>query len=255
MAGKADQSTLADKLVEALNHDRFILYRQLIQPIAPFSDDCVFQEILVRYIEEEEKYVYPGAFFPILESYDLMYMLDRWVVNRVIRWFLAKYTVRHGWSATRCTINLSGTSVSRAGFPGFVKEQLQTSRLPPDRMSFEVAEPDAEAHAVALEHLIAELQPLGCTFILTSYEGEHAPADLLQALGVNFVKIDGGIIRSIHQDSASAARAASIHDMCRSLNIRTIGEFVEHQETLEILKQIGINYAQGYGIAMPERLV
>lgn len=254
MAEITNQSTFAERLVDALNRDRFVLYRQVIEPIAPFSDDCVFQEILVRHIEEEEQLFHPGAFFPILETHNLMYMLDRWVINRVIRWFLAKYTVQHGWSAVRCSVNLSGDAISRASFAGFVKAQLQTSRLPPDKLSFEITEADAEAHAVALEHLIAELQPLGCTFVLTGYEGVRVSAELLQAFGINYVKINGGIIRNIHESSASVARAESIHEVCRSLKIRTIGEFVERAETLEVLKRIGINFAQGYSVAMPEPL-
>jgi len=254
MAEKAGQPTFADSLKEALNRDKFLLYRQVIQPIAPFSDECVFQEILVRHIEEEEQHLPPGAFFATLEDHNLLYTLDRWVVNRVIRWFLANYVGQRTWSATRCSINLSGDSVSRAGFSGFVKEQLKTSRMPPGKICFEIAEADAEAHAVMLEQLIAELRPLGCAFILTGYEGEHVPGDLLQALGIDFVKIGGHITESIHRDSASIAKAASIHNMCRSRNIRTIGTFVELAETLDVLRRLGVNYAQGFGVAKPEPL-
>lgn len=254
MGTKTDQQVTADKLIAALNQDRFVLYGQLIKPMGPAADDAGYQEILIRYIEEEEKLLPPGGFFPILESYNLMSMLDRWVVNRVIRWLLAKFKARKDWNAPRCSINLSNDSISDAGFSKFVKDQLQTSKVPPGTLSFEVPEADAEVHAIALEQLIADLRPLGCGFTLTGYSGEFVPAELLQALGIHFVKIDSRIVRNIHQHDGSLATAGTIHRTCQTLGIRTIAEFVEQPETVQKLKELGVDYVQGYGIAKPAPL-
>lgn len=249
----ARQST-ANRLIAALDKDRFVLYRQLIKPIGSVADGSDFQEILIRFLEEEEKLLYPGSFFPILESYNLMSILDRWVVNRVIKWLLAKREARGNWNAPRCGINLSIDSISDADFPGFIKERLQTSMAPPGKLSFEVCEADAGAHAMALKRLIAELKPLGCGFALTGYNGEVVAAELLQALGIDFVKIDSHIVANGHPDGMSFAGEKSIRLACQATGIRTIGEFVERPETLEKLKELGVDYAQGYGIARPEPL-
>ena len=253
-SNRTPQRGTADKLIEALKRDQFVLYCQPIKPIGSVTDEAGYQEILIRFLEEEEKLLPPGGFFPILESYNLMSMLDRWVVNRVLKWLLAKHKAQKNWNTPRYSINLSNDSISHAEFSKFVKEQLQTSKVPPGKLSFEIPEADAEVHAIALEQLIVELKPLGCSFTLTSYSGEFVPVELLQALGINFVKIDSHIVRNIHRDDVSSARANSINLTCQAIGIRTIGEFVELPETLEKLKELGVDYAQGYGIARPAPL-
>ena len=254
MARRTPQAGTADELIAALKQDRFVLFRQLIQPIGPAADESGYQEILVRYVEEEEKLLPPGGFFPILEGYNLMSMLDRWVVNRVIKWMLGQRKARKNWSPPRCSINLSNDSISDDGFSAFVKAQLRNSKVPPGRLSFEIPEADAEMRALALEQLIDELKPLGWSFTITGYSGDHVTAELLQALDIDFVKIDGGIVKNIHRDVASFSKARTIHRACRAIGIRTIGEFVERPETLAKLKELGVDYAQGYGISRPAPL-
>jgi len=248
-----EQGTV-NKLIEALDRDRFVLYAQPIKLVASSTGNSDYQEIFIRFLDEEEKLLPPGGFFPILESYNLMSMLDRWVVNRVIRWLLAKRKTQGNWNAPRCGINLSNDSISDAEFSRFIKEQLQTSMAPPGKLAFEVSEADAGAHAITLKRLIAALKPLGCGFALTGYSGEFVPVELLQALGIDFVKIDSHILTNIHPDDSGFARAKSIHRTCQATGICTIGEFVEQPETLEKLKELGVDYAQGYGIARPEPL-
>ena len=254
MTRKTGQQGTADKLIAALNQDGFILYCQAIRPISPGADRSGYQEILIRYREEEEKLLPPGGFFPILESYQLMTTLDRWVVNRVIKWLRAKRKAGKNANIPKCSINLSGDSVADAGFAKFVKDQLEASRVPRDRIAFEIPEEDANDHPVELGKIIEELGPLGCTFAISGYTGELIAADMLQALMVNFVKIDSRIVRDIHQHDGSYRTADAIHRTCQDLGIRTIAEFVERPETLRKLEQLGVDYAQGYGIAKPAPL-
>ena len=248
------QEGITGRLIDALKRDQFVLYCQPIRPIGSVTDEAGYQEILIRFREEEEKLLHPGGFFPILESNNLMAMLDRWVVNRVIQWLLAKRKAQKNWSAPRCSINLSVDSIKDAGFSKFVKEKIQANKLEPGKLSFEISETDAGAHALALDQLILTLKPLGCSFAITSYSGESISAEMLQALGINFVKIDGRITRNIHRDDKSFANAKTIHLACQAIEIRTIGELVEIPETLEKLKELGVNYAQGYGISKPAPL-
>jgi EAL domain-containing protein (putative c-di-GMP-specific phosphodiesterase class I) len=251
MINETDQQGTANKLIEALKQDRFIVYCQSIKAIDSVKDEGGFQEILVRFVEEEEKLLHPGGFFPVLESFKLMATLDRWVVNRVLRWSLAKNKAQKNWNIPRSSINLSIDSIVNSGFSEFVRQQLQASRLPSGKLSFEVPEPDAEACAIELEQLIAELKPLGCSFTITGYNGESISAEMLQALGVSFVKIDGRLVNKLHRDDTSVSRVSDIHRSCQTIGIRTIGELVELPETLQKLKELGVNYAQGYGISKP----
>lgn len=254
MAKNPGQQGTKDKFIAALSQDGFILYAQTIRPISPAADRSGFQEILIRYREEEEKLLPPGGFFPILESNGLMTTLDRWVVNRVIKWLVAKRPGGKGPNPPKCSINLSGDSVADAGFAKFVKERLEPGRVARDRIAFEILEEDANEHAIALGKVIEELGPLGCSFVISGYTGEFFSADMLQALMVNFVKIDNRIVRNLHQHDGSYVTADSIHRMCQDLGIRTIAEFVERPETLRKLEQLGVDYAQGYGIAKPAPL-
>lgn len=247
---------IADKLIAALKGDQFILYCQSIKPIGSKRDKTRYQEILVRFAEEEQKLLHPGGFFPILERHNLMATLDRWVVNRVIRWLTAthKSSPKDG-NATHCSINLSSDSILGAGFVEFVTEQLKSSNVPPENLLFEISEQDVDKYAVALDNFILPLKPLGCGFVITGYSGELVSPDMLQALGINLLKIDGHIVRRIHEHDKSFAAAREIHIACREIGIQTIAELVELRETLDKLREIGIDYAQGYGISKPGPLL
>lgn len=255
MASNTDRQQTTDKFITALKRDQFVLYAQPIMPMQSVAGAAGYQEILIRYLEEEEKLLHPGGFIPILESLKLMPMLDRWVVNRVLRWIREKRRVGKDWSPPCCSINLSADSIVDPEFPGYVKELLQAGAIPPDRLSFEIAETDARAHLMALGSMTQELRPLGCTFALTNFTGEEVSAKWLQMLGVGLAKIASGTIDGIDRDNVLFAKANAIHLACRELGVRTIGVFVERPETLEKLKVIGMDYAQGYGIARPAPLV
>jgi Amt family ammonium transporter len=246
---------IAERLIAALKADEFLLYAQPIKPIGSTKGKPAYQEILVRFAEEEEKLLHPGGFFPILEQHNLMATLDRWVVHAVLRWLAArqKSSSKNGHAAN-CSINLSSDSITGKGFVEFVADQLKAANVPGEHILFEISEHDADRHALELDSFMLLLKPLGCGFVVTGYTGELLSAEMLQALGVNLLKIDGHIVRRIHEDAKSFASAAAIHDTCRDIGVRTIAELVETQKTLDKLKQIGIDYAQGYGIARPAPL-
>lgn len=246
---------IADRLIAALKADEFLLYAQPIKPIGAAGGKPGYQEILVRFAEEEEKLLHPGGFFPILEQHNLMATLDRWVVGSVLRWLAArqKSSPANG-TAAHCSINLSSDSILGNGFVEFVAEQLKASNVPGERILFEISEQDADRHALALDRFILPLKPLGCGFVVTGYTGELVSGEMLQALGVNLLKIDGHIVRRIHEDAQSFDRALAIHRSCRDIGVRTIAELVELKKTLDKLREIGVDYAQGYGIARPAPL-
>ena len=242
----------AERLIEALNQDGFVLYFQQITPLRAGKEP--YQEILVRFKEEEEKLLPPGTFIPILESYRLMHILDRWVVNRVIKWIHAKRKRNPLWSAPCSSINLSNDSLANVEFPDFVKTQLEKGKISGRKFAFEIAEEDAATHAEDLARFTAALLPLGCRFTITSYNGNLLPVDKLKSCGIDGIKMDIEIVASLHANEASLSQARAIQSCCEAQGLCTLGEFVERPETLEKLKELGVHYAQGYGIAMPEPL-
>src|SRR5687767_5107850 len=129
---QAGERLIADNLRAALKAGEFVLYCQTIKPIARDPAKAAYQEIFVRYAEEEDKLLPPGGFFPTLERLKLMAMLDRWVIHRIIRWCAeTKKSTKH-WPAAQCTINLSLDSLQDKDFPAFVAEQLKKNHVPGD---------------------------------------------------------------------------------------------------------------------------
>ncbi len=242
----------ADRLIDALNQDGFILYRQRITALRP--DREAYQEILVRFKEEEEKLLPPGTFIPVLESSHLMHILDRWVLNRVIKWIHARRRTDPLWNAPCSSINLSNDSLASRDFPDFVRTQLEKGKISGRKVAFEIPEEDAASHAAALERLTSILVPLGCRFTLTSYSGNWVSLEQLKPQRIDSVKIDVALSCSMHVDSTAYSRAHAIQTYCDAHDVSTLGELVEQAQTLEKLKGLGVHFVQGYGIAMPEPL-
>jgi EAL domain-containing protein (putative c-di-GMP-specific phosphodiesterase class I) len=251
---RRSERLIAENLRAALMAGEFVLYSQTIKPIASDGGKTLYQEILVRYAEEEDKLLPPGGFFPTLERLKLMVTLDKWVIARIIRWCADKKKAAGQWPAAQCTINLSLDAILDHDFAAFVAEQLKASRVPGDRLLFEISEQDVDKHPLDLDRLMLALRPLGCGFVVTGYGGEIVSGEMLQALRIDLVKIDGGIVRRLHDDKSSFAAASSIQAVCREIGIRTIAELVELRETVQKLREIGVDYAQGYGVAKPAQL-
>jgi len=250
MQKELERNGTADRLLQVLKENKFVLYCQAIRPLAPACHASPYQEIFVRFVEEDQKLLPPGTFIPVLEHYELMAVLDRWVVNRVIGWLRG----RGGWEKDRdprCSINLSGESVQNVELARFIQRQLEACRVPPAALSFEIAEADFVEHVGAVADIISMLGPLGCGFALSGYSGAIIPCGTLKEIGFDAVKIDGDIIRRIHRDRFSLALAKMIIDRCRELGMFSVGECVENPEILETLRALRADYAQGFGIERP----
>ena len=250
----ASERLIAENLRAALKAGEFVLYGQTIKAIGSGHGKPVYQEILVRYAEEEDKLLPPGGFFPTLERLKLMPLLDKWVIARIVRWCADTRKSTKHWPSAHCTINLSLDSIVSEDFPAFVAGQLTKSHVPGDRLLFEISEQDVDKHPLDLDRIMVALKPLGCGFVITGYGGEIVSAEMLQALGVNLVKIDGRIVRRLHEQKESFSTARSIHAACKEIGVRTIAELVELRETVQKLREIGVDYAQGYGVAKPAPL-
>jgi EAL domain-containing protein (putative c-di-GMP-specific phosphodiesterase class I) len=251
-ASTARQDT-ADKLIEALEQDRFVLYFQEIKPLQRTREPA-FREILIRFLDEEEMLQPPGSFIPVLESYSLMYTLDRWVISRVLSW-LKQGAAKGGKDfPVRCSINLSAETIRNHQFPGFLTEQLDLFKVAPSSVCFEVVEADVAPHLKTIGNAVKRLKKAGCGFVLTGYNGDRISHDVVHKLAVDIVKIDGNIVRTMHTSENDLITVDAINRMCHAYGIRTVAELVEQAETIDKLKQLGVDYAQGFAVAKPEVL-
>ena len=238
------------RLVKAFDNDEFMLFGQSIVPLDGAKALPFCLEILIRLREEEQNLTPPGAFLPILEYFEMMPVLDRWVIQHTAEWWRAK----NGVPNTVLNINLSPETLDGADFPDFVDQQLQDHRLPAGAICFEVIGSEVAAGSEQAMKSIGALKAFGCRFAIAGFGRDSISFDALRTAGASVVKIDGGIVREIHRDPVARAKVRSIQRVCAKAAVRTVAEFVEQAETLAALREIGVDYAQGYGISKPEPL-
>lgn len=245
---------MAARLIKALRENDFVLYYQTIAPVAAPDNEPAYQEILVRFREEEQKLLPPGAFFPILEEHKLMPLLDRWVVLQVLKWSRGKQATHPKWRGPRSSVNLSMDSVRDPVFGNYVLQRVQASGVPAEALSFEIPVSGARANVQFLAGLIPPLRSAGCSFALSGFLGDSVAFELAASLGIAVIKIDGSMVSSISRDAEALEQLAAVNRRCRKMGMRTVTERVEDAATLNLLRGVQVDYAQGFGIEHPRML-
>jgi EAL domain-containing protein (putative c-di-GMP-specific phosphodiesterase class I) len=251
----AIQKNIADKLIAALKTGGFVLYAQKILSLGASRNERPFQEVLVRFKEEEEKLLPPGTFFPMLQEYRLLPYVDRWVVSRLATWIQESRSKNPGWQAPVNGVNLSEDTLREATFSEFVARNIQNSKLPDGTFTFEVSWDTALVHSEDIKGLLSQLRPLGCRFTFAGFDGSDGSFSFLKVLKPDFVKLSYGIVKDIGRALAASERAESINQRVHAMGIKTIAEFVESNDVLENLKLVEVDYAQGLVIGGPQKLV
>jgi EAL domain-containing protein (putative c-di-GMP-specific phosphodiesterase class I) len=250
----APNQDLTDRLVAALRGDEFILYGQPIMPLTPAAGARPFQEILIRFQEEEAKLLPPGSFFPILEEYGLMPYVDRWVVGRIAKWVRSALAIKSDWPVPVNSINLSAATLSDLSFASYTRRHLLAAALPAGTLSFEITCDSAAALVKPLQDLMTQLRPEGCGFILARFDGGEGAFALLRQLAPEFVKLSPGLVRVLSRGDAGLDQVDAINRECHALGIRTIAEHVESDQTMAQLRDLGVDFGQGFGIRAPQPL-
>lgn len=199
-------------------------------------------------LDEDGSIVPPGAFIPAAERYDLMNSIDKWVVKNALSWMGSNN------QADMLSINLSGASINNQEFLDTIKRQIEYYKVNPNLVCFEVTETAAINDMVKAKHFIDELKQLGCKFSLDDFGSGLSSFGYLKTLPVDYLKIDGMFVRDIVHDKFDQAMVESINSIGQLMGLKTIAEFVENEEIIKKLKQIGVDYVQGYHIGKPAPL-
>ena len=251
LARRHDEMKWVSKLNDAIKSDQLVLYYQEIVPVVADTEAGGHFEVLVRMLDENGDIIAPDAFLPAAERYHLITRLDRWVISNTFSWYAGRMDVA---DLDTVAINLSGASVTDNNFLDFIKNELRVHNVPPSVICFEITETTAIANLEAAAGFIQELKRLGCRFALDDFGSGLSSFTYLKSLPVDYLKIDGSFVKDMETDAIDCAMVSSIHQLGSLIGIKTIAEFVENDGILAKLAEIGVDYAQGYGIARPRPL-
>lgn len=241
----------AARINNALEDDRFELFRQTILPLQT-PDEGAHYEILLRMRDENGGIVAPGLFIEAAERYSITPKIDRWVIENTFRWLVSEADERKRLAL--CSINLSGQSFSDEKFLPFVIEQFQMSGLDASKICFEITETAAIASYSQANRFINALKELGCKFALDDFGTGLSSFGYLKHFPVDFLKIDGSFVKEILHDPIDREMVRSINEIGHLTGKKTIAEFAENDEIIAMLKGMGVDYAQGYGVSEPKRV-
>lgn len=234
---------------QALDEDRFELFFQKILPIDPSEAKSDHYEILVRMRDRNDQFLSPGLFLPAAERYNLIAKIDRWVVKHTCE-MLAEHP-QHLEQLSVCAINLSGQALNDERFYDYVLDILNQNHIPPEKLCFEITETGVIAHLDNAIKFIKNLRGLGMHFALDDFGSGLSSFAYLRQLPVDYVKIDGMFVKEIEHEPQDLALVKSINEMGHIMGKKTVAEFVENDNILSLLRGVGVDYAQGYGVAKP----
>jgi diguanylate cyclase (GGDEF)-like protein/PAS domain S-box-containing protein len=241
----------AARINNALEESRFELYRMTIQPLQR-ADPGAHYELLLRMKDEAGKIVSPDNFIHAAERYGLTPAIDRWVIENALRWLVSEADERE--RLTLCSINLSGQSLGDDKFLPFVIDQFHRSGIDASKICFEITETAAIASFSQANRFIQALKELGCKFALDDFGTGLSSFGYLKHFPVDFLKIDGSFVKEILHDPIDREMVRSINEIGHLTGKLTIAEWAENAEIINMLRNLGVDYAQGYGVAMPQRI-
>lgn len=248
------QKDAGKRIIAAVQKGDFHLYCQLISPLAAGSGEAEHYEILIRLKEEEEGMLPPGAFFPVAEKHGLMPYLDRWVVQHVLEWASNKNQNLLGRENSAFFINVAASTIGDPEFPDFLAATLEEYGAPASVLCFEVPDRELAVRGASVSEFIKSVRKCGCRVALSGFGRDSVSFDLIRGFQVEFLKIDGGIILNILNGPVDIAKVVSINKVAKMIGVKTVAELVESEELIAKLREVGIDFAQGFGISRPRSL-
>ncbi len=230
---------------DAIKQGRFELF---LQPILDLKTGQVSRyEVLLRLRRENGELAPPAAFLKVAERFGLIHEIDRWVARESIHLIAQQKPLLD----LRLEVNLSGHSLSDASLLDLIKKELSLTGVDPGNLVFEITETAAVANVAEARRFINALKKIGCHFALDDFGVGFSSFNYLKHLPVEYLKIDGGFIHELHLNQVDQHLVKAMVEVARGLGKKTIAEFVDSPETLRLLAELGVDYAQGYLIGKP----
>ena len=240
------------RVQQALRDDLFVPYCQPVLPLAN-PDAAPHYEILVRLQGDDGQILTPNHFLPAAERFQLMPMVDRWVIHNSLKMLASCWSALGNDDLVFC-INLSGQSLTNNGFLAFVADEIGSSGIAPRNLCFEITETAAISKIDEAIAFMTELRDLGCSFALDDFGAGLSSFGYLKVLPVDYLKIDGSFVREVTTDVVSRSMVEAICQIGKTMGLTMIAEYVGDDETIEVLNRIGVDYAQGFHIGEPAPL-
>jgi PAS domain S-box-containing protein len=237
-----------ERIQEALTEDRFVLYSQPIIDLQ--TGEIVQRELLIRMRDASapghpSRLIAPGEFLPVAEEFGLITEIDRWVIDRGIEIAATGLAVQ---------LNVSGRSISGPGLVDHIQNAIQRTGADPNQIVFEITETALVSDEPAARVLVESLHALGCKVALDDFGTGYGGFTYVKHLPVDFLKIDIEFVRDVRTNSASRHVIQSIVSLSAGFGLKTVGEGVEDQASLNLLRELGVDYAQGFHIGRPAPL-
>jgi diguanylate cyclase (GGDEF)-like protein len=245
LPGDRPAQTWSERIRDALDDGTFVPYFQPILELA--SDSVTSWEVLIRMRGEGDEVIPPESFVPTAERFGLIQELDRWVVGSAIE-AMEAHADRPELSLE---VNLSGKSIGDPDMLTAIRAQIEASPVDPSRLIFEVTETAAIANLEQASRFGRELLDLGCGFALDDFGTGFASFYYLKRLPLTHLKIDGDFIRGLSASPVDQLVVKAIVEIARGMGLRTIAEYVEDAPTLELLREFGVDYCQGFEVGPP----
>ncbi len=248
---RRDEKQWIGRITSAAREGRFVLYRQPIVPTDTSGPLLAKQEILIRMISEEGGITPPGDFIPAAERYNLINDIDRWVLEHSMRGIRGLLDSHDPVAACLFSINLSGQSLLDDGLAAYIIDLSSAYAIAPEKLCFEITETAAIQNLSYATRFIKALKDKGFTFSLDDFGSGFSSFGYLQNLPVDYLKIDGAFVRGMAENPVNYTMVESINSMGHVMGLKTIAEFVINEPTFDLVRKIGVDYAQGYAISKP----
>lgn len=246
---REEEMQVMPSITKAFEENRFLL---VYQDIVRVSDkDLSGYEALIRLKDEQGQLVSPGTFLPAAQRYNKLTDIDRWVITNFCKNY-ATWQSDYKETDFIYNINISATSINAEGFFEFICHQFEEYMVPPQRVCFEITETSAVSNFVKAKEFIQELKKLGCRFALDDFGSGLSSFTYLKYLPVDYIKIDGLIVNDIDTNKIDYALVSSINEIAHLMGMKTIAEYVESEAIFNCLREIGVDYAQGFWVGEPK---
>jgi Amt family ammonium transporter len=243
---------IVQRLHEALQADRFVLYAQPVISLGPKRVAPRF-ELLLRMLSESGEILPPEKFLSAAERYQMLPAIDRWVITYALT-TLGKHAEALRRCGMRFSINVSGASVASVEFLEFLEDRVKKSGYPPEMLCFELTETSAVSNLGRAELLMRRLRALGCVFALDDFGTGLSSLAYLRALPVSILKIDGSFVRDAGTNARTESMVRAIAQLAHTMGMETVAEYVETDGLRTLMTSLGVDFGQGFAMGRPTPL-